>query len=279
MPSFRELNETWADAVRSHSVAELPGEKGPYRPIGDRTLKFMEALWQSRRAQLPDLGAMIEAGCTVRLWADPHLGHAKIMEFCNRTEFKTVGEMDEVIMANVRQAMAESDLVVCLGDLAIKDGIAVQRRLNHEFGSRHLLLVGNHDRRGASCDAWSAAGALASLAFSLPTLLLKTWIEQDRPDMGGLIDWERLPTRVNFGLCHWPIPPDRLPGPGWLSLHGHIHDRKSGPLRVNCSVEAIGYRPQTLRSLVVAEVIDDLVRHQDGLDVAGLDNYRTQPQR
>jgi calcineurin-like phosphoesterase family protein len=50
-----------------------------------------------------------------------------------------------------------------------------------------------------------------------------------------------------------------------VSVHGHIHnatreDRKLGPLGINCSVEAIDYRPKTLRELLTPKLFENLAR-------------------
>lgn len=262
MHTFHELNRAWAEAVRSHALAPLTGENGKtFLPIGGKTLTYLDALW-AKEANLPDIGALIEAGQTVRFWGDPHYQHDNIRRLCDRNEFANVDEMDVAIDQNVREAMATSDLVLCVGDLAMKDAISYQRRLQREFGDRHRILIGNHDPKGATPEEWSRTGALASLAFSLPTKLLEEWGREDFGDLAELVAWSRLPARVNFGCCHWPVPPDRLPGMDWVSVHGHTHNRLAGRLRLNCSVEAIGYRPATLRELSTPELFDDLARRQ-----------------
>lgn len=262
MLSFHELNKVWAVAVRRHAVTPLTDENGKtFLPIGAKTLTYLDALW-AREANRPNVGALIEAGKEVRFWGDPHFQHDNIRRLCDRVEFASVAEMDIAIDLNVREAMARSDLVVCVGDLAMKDAVTYQRRMQREFGDRHLILIGNHDPKGATPEEWSRTGALASLAFSLPTDLLEQWGREDFGDLAELVAWRRLPARVHFGCCHWPVPPDRLPGPAWVSIHGHTHNRHAGSLRLNCSVESIAYRPATLRQLLTPELFDDLARRQ-----------------
>ncbi len=262
MLSFSELNRVWAVAVRNHAVTPMADGNGKsYLPIGAKTLTYLDALW-TRQPDLPDIGALIEAGKTVRFWGDPHYRHDNIRRLCDRDEFSSVEEMDETIDRHVREAMDMSDVVVCVGDLAMKDAITYQTRMRKEFGDRHLILLGNHDPKGATPAEWARAGALASLAFSLPTKLLEGWGREDFGDLAEFVDWSRLPARINFGCCHWPVPPDRLPGPAWVSVHGHTHNRHTGSLRLNCSVEAIGYRPALLRQLVTPELFEDLNRRQ-----------------
>jgi len=265
MLSSRELNRTWMKALRDHAVTPLQGDDGPYRAIGDGSLAFLDGLWKSRKAPLPDIGAMIEAGKTIRFYADPHFFHRNILVMANRAGLRDVDEMDRVIWNNVERAVSESDMVVCLGDLALKNPLSVLRRMVSAFGDRHLVITGNHDAKGAGPSAWAASGAAASLAFSLPPGLLRAWAEADHGDLAALVEWDGLPRRVNFGCSHWPMPADRMPSASWLCLHGHIHDRPSRPLCMNVSVEAIGYEPQTLRSLVTPDLLEGLVRRQRGL--------------
>lgn len=261
MLSFEELNKAWAKAAREHALAPLQGEKGPYRAIGDKTLALLDPLWKSSSPR-PDIGALLEAGKTVRFWADPHFGHDNIRGMCERDRFDSVGAMDQAIWAAVESAGQSSDLLVCLGDLALKGAIDWQRRLSASLGSRQVTVVGNHDIKGSQPHQWVKEGALASLAFSLPRELLREWGDQDWPELSEALDWKSAPKRVCFGALHWPMPVERAPSPAWISLHGHIHNRAAKPLRINFSVEAIDYQPRDLRSMITPQLIDDLIRRQ-----------------
>jgi calcineurin-like phosphoesterase family protein len=259
------LNKIWAKALREHAATPLVGTDGPHRAVSDKSLAFLDALFKAQKAPLPDVGAMIEAGRTVRFWSDPHFEHDNIRRLADRNTFLTVEEMDRALWKNLEGAMAHSDFIVCLGDLALKNPLMYQRKMVSAFGDKHLTLVGNHDTKGAKPDAWAKTGAAVSLAFALPLDLLRPWIAEDHAEVAGLIDWKRLPGQVNFGCSHWPVPTDRMPGASWVNLHGHIHnasrdDRKLGPLGINCSVEAIDYHPKTLRELMTPELFDNLAR-------------------
>ena len=253
------LSMVWATALREHARRPLEGEKGPYLAVSGKSLSFLDALWGKQNAALPDIGAMIEAGKAVRFWADPHFGHDNIRHLASRREFRDVDEMDCFIWGNVERAVSQSNLVVCLGDLALKNPFGIQQKLKAAFGEKHLTVVGNHDAKGAKPGAWAASGAFAALAFSLPLELLRSWIAPDHGERAGTIDWNVLPQRVNFGCSHWPVPADRLPAASWVNLHGHIHNRQPGPLGINCSVEAIGYQPKTLRELLTPDIFENLV--------------------
>lgn len=258
MPTEEHLQILWASALREHAMLPLEGEKGPYLAISSKCLSLLDALWGKKDAAVPDIGALIEAGETVRFWADSHFGHDNIRRLAGRTEFHDVDEMDRFIWGNVERAARESDFVVCLGDLALKNPFGIQQKLKGEFGDKHLILVGNHDAKGVKPEAWAASGAFATLAFSLPLELLRSWITADHEKNAGAIDWDALPQRVNFGCSHWPVPADRLPAGAWTNLHGHIHNRPPGPLGINCSVEAIGYQPRTLREMLTPDLFENL---------------------
>ena len=204
---------------------------------------------------------MIESGKDVRFWSDAHFGHAAIIGMCDRP-FANGDEMDAAIWAAVEDAASQVDFLLCLGDLSMTDALGVQRRLHSLLGDRQTTISGNHDRRNCDREEWARLGGIASLAFSLPTGLLREWIEAD--DANG-IEWSVLPDRIEFGAFHYPIPPSRTPGPSWTSLHGHSHGQQQGPLRVDFSVEAVGYRPIGLRDALMPSLFSDLVLRQEGI--------------
>jgi calcineurin-like phosphoesterase family protein len=265
MLSATQLDKTWARALRAHALEPMIGDEGkPYLPIGKHSLELLDALWKPSARRMPDVGAMIEAGKTVMFWSDPHFGHGTMVRRRPDGGFSNVDEMDAILWSNLWEAARSADLVVCLGDFAMRNPISIHRRCAAELGGKHLAIVGNHDVKGVRPQVWAASGALASLAFSLPASLVRSWVEENHGEIAELVDWRRLPPRLSFGLSHWPVPPSRMPGPGWVNLHGHIHSRPTGPLRVNCSVEALGYRPRPLQDLMTPELMDDLVRRQSG---------------
>ncbi len=141
------LNAQWAAAVRQHAITPVLGNDGNYfSPIGKKTLAALEAVWQNTTSH-PDLGKLIEAGKAVRFWSDLHFGHANIIKYTDRP-FSSVQEMDEVLERNLGDSISESDLLVNLGDLAMKDPLGLHHRLNSDWPNRHLLVAGNHDLRG-----------------------------------------------------------------------------------------------------------------------------------
>jgi calcineurin-like phosphoesterase family protein len=269
MLSFGELNSAWEAAVRRHAGEPMVGEHGPYKPIGSKSMALLEPLWKGRPAPcLPDVGAMLAAGRDVRIFGDPHFEHANIIRMCERP-FETIEAMDASLWAAVDEAHREADFVLCVGDLALKNPISWQRKIADAHPGKHATVVGNHDAKGSKPEQWIAAGAFATLAFEIELALARSWVEAREPGMSELVDWKALPKRISVGVSHWPLPPQRLPGPGWINLHGHVHNKPSKPLRVNCSIEALDYAPRSIAGLVDARVLDELARRQRGL--AGFD--------
>lgn len=77
--------------------------------------------------------------------ADTHFGHKKIIEYSNRP-FKSVEEMDYILIHNWNERVAPNDEVNHLGDFCFGNQEEYRQHLN---GRIHLIL-GNHDRRRIS---------------------------------------------------------------------------------------------------------------------------------
>jgi len=81
----------------------------------------------------------------VWLTADLHLGHHKIIQYCNRP-FQGLQEMNETLIANWNDVVADDDFVICAGDFAFKD----DRKLTHfvaRLNGKIILVYGNHDNQ------------------------------------------------------------------------------------------------------------------------------------
>lgn len=255
-----ELNAIWAAALRRHAQNEIEGWSGIKLPIRPKELSMLESLW-SRGREIPDLGPMIAQGRDVRFWSDPHFNHRNILELAKRDCFSSVEEMDSVIMKNVDDAMQDADIVFCLGDIAMYKPIQYQRNMARDYGSKHLFMIGNHDIKGTSSKSqWVDAGALASLAFTLPRELVRQWVTENEPDMASMLEWDQLDDDIHFGCSHWPVPPERMPEGSWVNIHGHVHQNPGYRCGINVCVEAINYAPRQLRELVSVDLIDEIIQ-------------------
>lgn len=83
---------------------------------------------------------------TTYFTADTHIGHANILQYCNRP-FKTVEEMDEIIVENTVNTLKPGDLLFHLGDLTFKPIHAhTYLQLLSQLGVRLIYIRGNHDK-------------------------------------------------------------------------------------------------------------------------------------
>lgn len=78
--------------------------------------------------------------------SDLHLGHSKIIEYCGRP-FKSVEEMDKVLIENWNRIVSPKDTIYCLGDFAFsKNYEKVQGYVKQLHGKKYFSF-GNHDDR------------------------------------------------------------------------------------------------------------------------------------
>ena len=260
--SFMQLNQAWELACRDYAASELAGPKGPWRPIGSRSRKLLSALWSARAQDLPDLGALIQGGGRVLFFGDPHFGHANIIRFCDRP-FEGVEAMDQALWESIERAAQGADACVCLGDWALCDALAWHEKAATSWPGKMFTVVGNHDAKAAKPAQWAQAGALASLAFEVPSSLCVAWAKAN-PGREPEPAWDKLPETIRVGLSHWPLPPRFFPGPQWVNLHGHTHGAASKPLRMNASMEAIDFEPAPLAHLLGWRILGELSRRQGG---------------
>lgn len=163
-----------------------------------------------------------------RTWviSDTHFGHANIIRHAERP-FRTLGEMDETLVANWNETVRQGDTVYHLGDFS---GPPMNRRIEkiaERLHGRIILITGNHDRVTPRMAA----------AFTRVT----------GPQRLG----RRAPERAGVVLSHVPIHESEMDDPHRVevigNLHGHIHQRTSPtPRHCNLCVEHTGYRPITL---------------------------------
>lgn len=103
------------------------------------------------------------------------------------------------------------------------------------------------------------------MAFSIDKPMVESWARSAEAELADLVDWVAVPAEIFVGVSHWPLPPERMPGPGWICLHGHTHHRGPFALCANASVEAIGYKPVGLQRLIGARLADELALRERGL--------------
>ena len=159
--------------------------------------------------------------------ADLHLGHQKVIEYCNRP-FSSVEEMDEELIYNWNKRVKPEDTVYILGDL-IWDQSKTMEYLNALSGIK-ILIAGNHD------EEWLKVPG-AKEQFGLITRYYRADLFS-RP----------------MTLCHYPM----LEWDRGFMIHGHIHNnykelydalyRRENIL--NAGVDVNEYMPVTFAELI-----------------------------
>ena len=142
--------------------------------------------------------------------ADHNFHHKNIIEYCGRP-FKTVDEMDKVMIEKWNKKVGKDDLVIHLGDFALGSKEKV-KETREKLNGTIILIKGNHDR--------------VTNSFI---------IVEDSLRIGNLI------------FSHRPILKNEIPK-GCINVHGHIHEKESIS-GINVSVEKTDYEPILLEEL------------------------------
>lgn len=75
--------------------------------------------------------------------ADEHYGHKNIIKYCNRP-FKSVEDMDEVLVLRHNRLVDDKDTVFHLGDFTLRSFEQAQKYIKRLNGE-HIFLNGSHD--------------------------------------------------------------------------------------------------------------------------------------
>lgn len=75
--------------------------------------------------------------------ADTHFNHENIIKYCNRP-FKSVEEMDDIMLKNWNRTVSNNDVVIHLGDLYLGKK-SEARKFLPKLKGRKILILGNHD--------------------------------------------------------------------------------------------------------------------------------------
>jgi len=142
--------------------------------------------------------------------ADHHFHHKNIIEYCKRP-FKTVEEMNKVMIEKWNKKVGKDDLVIHLGDFALGNKKEV-KKTREKLNGTIILIKGNHDK-----------------------IIKEFIVVRDSIQIGNLI------------FSHRPIPKKEIPK-GCINVHGHIHEKESFD-GINVSVEKTDYEPVLLEEL------------------------------
>lgn len=181
--------------------------------------------------------------------ADLHFGHRNIITYCDRP-FSNVDHMNETLVGNWNETVADDDTVWVLGDVAmgrIEESLVLVDRL----AGHKILIAGNHDR------CWFGHGERS-----------EEWVQRYL-DAG----FERIvqgSTHIDIGgtsvlACHFPYTGDsqaeeryvehRPVDQGEWLLHGHVHEQWADNGRmINVGVDVRGQRP--ISEAALASILD-----------------------
>lgn len=175
-------------------------------------------------------------GSNVFFTSDTHFNHANILKFCERP-FKTIDEMNEVLIDNWNKVVKEDDIVFHLGDFCF-GGPQLWNKFLERLNGKKYLILGNHDMQYVSRDS-----------FQKYTI---RFFEDVAPQMNILIDdW-------HLYLNHYPYlafgaawNPNRKVG----QVFGHVHYYKGSkgldtarmkhlfPTQIDVGVDNHNYTP------------------------------------
>lgn len=155
-------------------------------------------------------------------YSDPHFGHKRICEYCNRP-FSSVEEMTREFIARYNSRIGTNDTVLWGGDCFFCPFTEARQIMSALNGSK-MTMRGNHDR---------GPGTMAAMGFDVV-------MDQCVIDIAG----------QTVRVCHYPYNdaryPDRSPRQDKheLLIHGHTHspDRVNGKM-IHIGVDAWDYRP------------------------------------
>jgi calcineurin-like phosphoesterase family protein len=146
---------------------------------------------------------------TIYFTSDLHLFHRGALRFGERTQFETVEQMNDHIIAAHNRRVEPRDTVYYLGDLSfggIEETVMALSRMN----GRKYWVLGNHDEK----------------------LVRKSVVCSFFDDIQPLLDRKFGDQRVT--LCHYPMLTWNKAHYGAWMLHGHSHG--------NCTYPAPGNR-------------------------------------
>ena len=158
--------------------------------------------------------------------SDMHMGHKRIIEYCERP-FKNVDEMNEAIINRWNEKVTSTDTVNVVGDVCfmnIVDAVNVLRRLNGTIN----LIKGNHDRK-----------LLKESSFRSRFSRIEDIYELDVVDADA-------PRGQKIVMCHYALKVWNKSHHGSWHLYGHSHGSlpdDPNSLAIDVGVDSNDFRP------------------------------------
>ena len=155
----------------------------------------------------------------MKVVSDTHFFHTKIILW-SRTQFKTIEDMHEAIIAVWNSKVAKDETVYHLGDFAFGDDLVAIENLIKRLNGNITLILGNHDT-----------------ARKIKELYVKYF-----KCVGSLVVGK-------YYLTHEPIHFEVI-NPAYhretgrqatINVHGHVHDgRLCSDKHINCCLDVVG---------------------------------------
>ncbi len=234
MTQQTEIAAIYRDWLSSKS----PDESGTLRNVTRKETRRHFDLVVQRAGQQPGIDAFMKhwaRGGATWFWSDLHLGHERIIGYCDRP-FPNAAGMDNAMLENaLRIDWPREAWLVIVGDISFTDDSHTRNWLA-QIPARKLLILGNHDVQHLG----RGLPALNPLRWGLDAVALCL----ELPVRAARAHGDKSPGVRRYWLTHYPIEAARLPR-DVLNLHGHMHNRPFGPAHthINLSVECIGYTP------------------------------------
>ena len=165
--------------------------------------------------------------------ADTHFYHKNIIKYENRP-FKSIEEMNEVMIKKWNTKVKPTDSIYILGDFIFSDG-ATANQLVKRLNGKKYLIKGNHD------------SFLRDNQF-------------DRSLLGWIKDYYLLrDNNIKYALFHYPIAVWDCKHYGSIHLYGHVHSNKDNhhPLLINLEnaynvgVDVNNYEPVSINEVLI----------------------------
>lgn len=164
---------------------------------------------------------------------DQHFGHAAMLNPNSvGRPFSSVEEMNEALIENHNAIVKPNDIVIYLGDFALRAPDDEVARIFHRLNGEKHLIIGNHDvdKRG------NLLPALARLPWAKPPVHLS------EINHGG--------TRIV--LSHYAMMTWNARHHGAYQAFGHSHGRMVGlPGTLDVGVDAQNYRPISVEDFIL----------------------------
>jgi len=169
-------------------------------------------------------------------YSDPHFGHAKIIEYCERP-FMDVNHMADRLIENYNSQVERNETVLWLGDCFFRHTDGKMANVLDALNGKKVLVAGNHDRK--SC-------RMAAVGFEFVTKQL-VWQQEGHTFRGSHYPWRDMMQDERFPNWH----PKR--NKAEVLVHGHTHDKRkhAGGNSVHCGVDAWDYSPVSIDDVLL----------------------------